>query len=300
MRLLQTFDDKQAARLAGDALYVTGIHSTIRSSSSGQFDLWVHEEDRMDEARDILAKFRPNDERLVELSDMAQMERRRKRAEEKALERRSERIRKELADQQAQRIGTVTMTLIGISVVVFFLTSMGENTEVVTRLTLTDFNFVPGIAYPVSSSGLGILATQPWRLITPMFLHFGILHIFFNLWWLKDLGTIVERQFSGRYLLALVLAIGVVSHLAQYYIAGPTVFGGMSGVVYGLFTFIWIRGRMDPTFPYRIPRNLVIFMMAWFALGFTGRVGPIANYVHAGGLVVGGVWGALSARFRKR
>jgi GlpG protein len=129
-----------------------------------------------------------------------------------------------------------------------------------------------------------------------MFLHFGWLHILFNMWWMKDLGTAIERVFSARYLLGLVLVIAVVSHVLEYVMSGPKIFGGMSGVVYGLFAFIWIRGRLDPSFPYRIPQQLVTFMLIWLALGFTGWVGPIANWVHSGGLLVGAAWGFLSSR----
>ena len=69
----------------------------------------------------------------------------------------------------------------------------------------------------------------------------------------------------------------------------------MSGVVYGLFAFIWIRGRLDPSFPYHMPQQLVTFMLIWLGLGFTGWVGPIANWVHSGGLIVGALWGVSSS-----
>ena len=141
---------------------------------------------------------------------------------------------------------------------------------------------------------------QPWRLITPMFLHFGWLHIFFNMWWLKDLGTAIERVFSARYLLAFVLIVAIFSHVLEYQMSGPRTFGGMSGVVYGLFAFIWIRGRLDPSFPYHMPQQLVTFMLIWLGLGFTGWVGPIANWVHSGGLIVGAIWGVISSGYLRR
>jgi GlpG protein len=133
-----------------------------------------------------------------------------------------------------------------------------------------------------------------------MFLHFGFLHIFFNMWWLKDLGTALERVFSGRYLLAFVLVVALFSHVLEYVMSGPRIFGGMSGVVYGLFAFIWIRGHLDSSFPYRMPQQLVTFMLIWLGLGFTGWVGPIANWVHSGGLAVGVVWGVVSSGYLTR
>jgi len=86
----------------------------------------------------------------------------------------------------------------------------------------------------------------------------------------------------------------------EYAVSGPTTFGGMSGVVYGLFSFIWIRGRLDPSFPYRMPQQLVTFMLIWLGLGFTGWVGPIANWVHTGGLISGAVWGVISSGYLGR
>ena len=133
-----------------------------------------------------------------------------------------------------------------------------------------------------------------------MFLHFGLMHIFFNLWWLKDLGTAIERVFSARYLLVFVIVTAAFSHVLEYAVSGPTTFGGMSGVVYALFSFIWLRGRLDPSFPYRLPQQLVTFMLIWLGLGFTGWVGPIANWVHTGGLIVGSVWGVISSGYIQR
>jgi GlpG protein len=141
---------------------------------------------------------------------------------------------------------------------------------------------------------------QPWRLFTPMFLHFGFMHILFNMWWLKDLGTAIERVFSSRYLLTFVLLTAAFSHVLEYAVSGPTNFGGMSGVVYALFAFIWIRGRLDPSFPYRMPQQLATFMLIWLGLGFTGWVGPIANWVHTGGLIAGAAWGLVSSGYVQR
>jgi len=171
---------------------------------------------------------------------------------------------------------------------------MGEKPEMIGYLTFTPLTPVRGgfVFGDVSAIWKG----QPWRLFTPMFLHFGFIHLAFNMWWLKDLGTAIERVFSPRYLLTFVLAIAAFSDVLEYALSGPTTFGGMSGVVYGLFSFIWIRGRFDPSFPYRMPQQLVTFMLIWLGLGFTGWVGPIANWVHTGGLIAGAAWGWISSR----
>jgi GlpG protein len=294
MRLLTTVTTRPEAQTLGDALYADGVATTVKETRDGHFAVWVHDEERMDHAKAFLGNFDPSAQRFTEMAKQARAQKKQEAKADEKLRARTEKIRRQIEAKQNMRIGPVTGVLIAICVVVFFATGMGENMNVVRMLTFVPYMAVKGgyVAGPVSAMWEG----QPWRLFTPMFLHFGWLHIFFNMWWLKDLGTAVERVFSSRYLLALVLAIGAFSHVLEYVMSGPTIFGGMSGVVYGLFSFIWIRGRFDPSFPYRIPQQLVTFMLIWLVLGFTGFVGPIANWVHSGGLFVGAVWGFISSR----
>ena len=128
-----------------------------------------------------------------------------------------------------------------------------------------------------------------------MFLHFGFLHIFFNMLWLRDLGSMIEARKSTWMLLLLVLVIAGTSNLAQYLVSGPT-FGGMSGVVYGLLGYIWMQGKFDPASKLSLEPQTVLFMIAWFFLCLFDLVGNVANTVHAVGLGVGIAWGFLAAR----
>jgi len=293
MRLLTTVPTETIARTLGDALYADGVPTTVKETRDGEFAVWVQDEDRMEQARAFLNGFDPSAPRFEEMAKRARSERRAQEKADDRLRSRTEKIRRQIESRQNMRIGPVTAVLMGICVVVFLFTGMGVDTQAVSWLTFTPIEIVNGRAYPGDVSAMW--QGQPWRLLSPMFLHFGLLHILFNLWWLKDLGTAIERVFSSRYLLILVVSIGAFSHVLEYAIEGPRTFGGMSGVVYGLFAFIWIRGRFDPSFPYRIPPQLVTFMMIWLALGFTGWVGPIANWVHSGGLIVGAAWGVISS-----
>ena len=298
MRLLTTVPNQAEAKILGDALYADGVATTIKETRDSSFAVWVQDEDLMEQARTFLTGFDANSSQV---SDMARKAREQRRQEAKADERlrvRTEKVRNQIEANQNMRMGTVTAGLMAICGVVFLLTGMGEKMDVVRYFTFTPL--VPVRNGFVFGDVSAMWEGQPWRLFTPMFLHFGLMHIFFNLWWLKDLGTAIERVFSPRYLLIFVLVSAAFSHTLEYMVSGPTTFGGMSGVVYALFSFIWIRGRLDPSFPYRMPPQLATFMLIWLGLGFTGWVGPIANWVHTGGLIVGSVWGVVSSGYIQR
>ena len=298
MRLLTTVPDQTEAKTLGDALYADGVLTTIKETRDSSFAVWVHDEDQMEQARAFLNGFDPNSRQVSDMARKARAQRRQEAKADEQLRERAEKIRSQIEAKQNMRIGTVTAGLMVICVAVFLLTGMGEKMDVVRFFTFTPL--VPVKGGYVFGNVNAIWEGQPWRLLTPMFLHFGWMHIVFNLWWMKDLGTAIERVFSARYLLVFVLVTAVFSHVLEYAISGPTTFGGMSGVVYGLFSFIWLRGRLDPSFPYRLPQQLVTFMLIWLGLGFTGWVGPIANWVHTGGLIVGATWGVVSSGYIQR
>jgi membrane associated rhomboid family serine protease len=191
-------------------------------------------------------------------------------------------------------IGILTIALIAVSIIAGVLTKLGEDNRFVQPLSITAYQHSFG--YPQWQKGLPeIRQGQVWRLFTPMFLHFGWLHILFNLLWLRDLGSMIEARKGPWLLLLLVLVIAGSSNLAQYLVSGPT-FGGMSGVVYGLLGYMWMQGKFDPASRLSLEPQTVTMMIVWFFLCLFGLVGPIANTVHGVGLVVGIVWGFLAAR----
>jgi GlpG protein len=145
---------------------------------------------------------------------------------------------------------------------------------------------------------LADLAAQPWRLITPMLLHLGALHIIFNLLWWQILGGIIERFQSSLQLVWVTLLTAAVSNLAQFLATGPN-FGGLSGVVYGLLGYLWLYGRINPSAGYGIPRPVVIFMLAWLVICWVGLSDLVANEAHFAGLVSGCLLGALTGLWRR-
>lgn len=145
---------------------------------------------------------------------------------------------------------------------------------------------------------------QYWRLFTPCLLHGGLLHILFNMLWVWLLMRQVEERLPIFKLLLLILIIGVVSNLAQYFMSGPY-FLGFSGIVVGLVGFIWVRQRIAPWEGYPLNKQTFIFVLifvgAMFALEIfslamilfsKSQATPnIANTAH----IVGGITGAILA-----
>jgi membrane associated rhomboid family serine protease len=112
--------------------------------------------------------------------------------------------------------------------------------------------------------------------------------------WLWDLGKLVEMRRGALFLAAFVVVDGVASNLTQYLVTGSPYFGGMSGVVYGMLGFVWMQGRHNRHFGYELTKPTVIMMLAWFVLCWTGLLGPIANWAHTAGLLIGTIWGFVS------
>jgi GlpG protein len=84
----------------------------------------------------------------------------------------------------------------------------------------------------------------------------------------------------------MVLLTAATSNSAQYLVSGGG-FGGMSGVDYGLFAYIWAKGHFSPEEGMGMPRETAIWLIGWYVLCFTGLVGDIANTAHTLGLITG-------------
>ena len=186
-------------------------------------------------------------------------------------------------------VGPLTAIIMGICIVVALVTKLGHNTQVLARLLIT----VEGEkSLPEVSRG------EVWRVLTPIFIHFGLPHIVFNLLAFKDLGTAIEKLVGSWTLLALVLITGIGSNLVQFHYGDTFLFGGLSGVVYGLLGYVWMKSRFDPGSGFRLHQQTVVMMIGWFFLCAFGVIPNVANWAHGAGLGIGMVWGFLAAKLR--
>jgi GlpG protein len=293
MRSIGCIEEESHARVFSYYLYSNGIENQIEAGEDGGFDIWVHSEDQIDRSKDYLDRFKeyPGDPEYTRAYREAI--RRMKEEHQRAAKSRTRYIdvRTTWNQAMARGITPITLALIVISAGVFLLLATKLDEKILETLLISKFVRVdPGAPW---YDGLPeILEGQVWRLFTPMFLHFGIIHLLFNMLWLKDLGSAIERRNGQARFLVMVLSISLLSNLGQYLTTGP-VFGGMSGVVYGLLGYIWMRGKFDPSSGFHLPKYIVVMMVGWFFICLVGLIPQVANTAHAVGLGLGMAWGFI-------
>ena len=198
----------------------------------------------------------------------------------------------------------ITALMIVISLVIFALIGVFGDQLIVT-LTIV----------PIGISGGGLVfgnlmqtltSGQVWRLLSPAFLHFGWMHLIFNLMWVWYFGRQIEALQGSRTMLLLLIVAGIGANVAQY-ATGTVLFGGMSGVVYALLAHVWLMSRRVPQSGFFVPQMLVVFMLGWMVFTMTDMAGSVgfgnvANEAHLGGLLVGLVtgWYYSSRRLKNR
>jgi len=191
-----------------------------------------------------------------------------------------------------------------LSLIVGGLTFLGDNLETMRWLTFLDFRVVGDYIHftPLADS---LAAGQWWRLFTPMLIHFGILHLAMNGMWYWELGRRIESRQGSVNLIGLTLLFGLVSNYAQFAWSGPSLFGGLSGVLYGLLGHCWIFQLLAPNPAYRLPRGVLVMMLVWLVICMSGLIsmigfGEIANAAHVSGLLIGCFTGLLGGLYNRR
>ncbi len=162
--------------------------------------------------------------------------------------------------------------------------------------------------------------TEPWTIITYMFVHGGFFHVFINMLMLFFFGPPLEERWGGKEFIKYYVICGVGGALFSLYTLqfGESTVIGASGAVFGVMlayalnwpdSLVWIYA----IFPIKV-KYLVIFLGAisfFSAFAPGGASDGIAHFAHLGGLVVGYVylkkgwqvearWQGLKKRLRKR
>ncbi|MFV1966998.1 MAG: rhomboid family intramembrane serine protease, partial [Pirellulaceae bacterium] len=200
---------------------------------------------------------------------------------------------------------TLTLTLIGLCVVIGLVTNMGGNRSGtpmrkllfvdVTRLKLLEtFRMATW-----EDKAYEIRRGEVWRLFTPALVHYGPMHLAFNMIMFYQLGSLIEERRGAWRLALMIVAMAVISNVVQslvpYSWDGSPIAAGFSGVVFGLFGYVWLKSIHAPELGMAISRNAVFILMLWLFLGISGVLGQlglhVANWSHGIGFLVGAAIG---------
>lgn len=187
----------------------------------------------------------------------------------------------------------ITMILIVICLTVAAISSLGA------AASRVDFMFYPLIDSSSLSALIGDINSLgvAFGTLAPMFLHFGELHLVFNLLWLWYFGKQLESLQPAGMFIALVVLTSFVSNTTQYMAIEYNNFGGMSGVVYGLLGYTWIIHSLMPRSYLLINTNMFIFFVLALVLMEVVASSWIATAAHVGGLVSGVAIGIATVLF---
>lgn len=293
MRQIGTLPTEAQARLFADYLLLHGIAAEVERVREGNaWSIWVVEEDQVDESRALFSRYlsMPDAEEFQQARERA---RERRRAEADGGRTEPHPVNRPLADSGGVRRGGVTITLLLLCMAVAMITRLGEDQAILHWLLISGSEPEGGALFFWKSLD-EVAAGQIWRLWSPVFLHFSLWHLLINLLWLQDLGGVLERAIGSGRFAGLIIWVALVSNLAQY-AAGSAFFGGMSGAIYGLLGYLWVRGKRDFDFHVVLSPLTVTFLLVFLALGFFGVLGPTANAAHLSGLLAGAASGAWAA-----
>jgi len=131
-----------------------------------------------------------------------------------------------------------------------------------------------------------------WTVVTAIYLHGGLLHIFFNTMWVRQLGPMVEQLFGPFRLFVIFTVAGVAGFVASVFM-GSSFTLGASGSIFGLLAAAIVYGRRSGSalFTRQFLQWAVILFI--FGLVFPG----VDNWAHGGGFVGGYVTAWLFSRW---
>jgi rhomboid protease GluP len=193
-----------------------------------------------------------------------------------------------------QALVTFTPRLIATPVLV------AANILVFAAMIATGVHFLAPTAQSIMDWGANFgpktMNGQWWRLVTCMFLHFGILHLGFNMWVLWDIGRLVERLVGNVGFIVLYFVSGIAGSFASLAWHPTVISAGASGAVFGvvgaLLGFVVFRRDTVPAAVLKQLRNsMAAFLIYNILYGMTAS--GIDMAAHLGGLVAGFVCGLI-------
>lgn len=142
---------------------------------------------------------------------------------------------------------------------------------------------------------------RPWTLITYMFIHSGIWHLFFNMLGLYFFGPRLETEIGSKHFFWLYLVSGLMGAALSFVFTPYTAIVGASGAIFGVlygFAHFWPRERIYIWGVLPVEARWLVIGMAALSLfgGFGGGGSDVAHFAHLGGFVGGFVYIRLLSR----
>lgn len=147
------------------------------------------------------------------------------------------------------------------------------------------------------TGGFAVQGGRWWTLLTAIYLHGSLLHLLFNVLWIRQLGPAVEELYGPARLVIIFTVSGVLGFVVSSLLSAyPTV--GASGAIFGLLGAMVAFGRRrGGVFGAMVLRQYGQWALVLFILGFF--MSGVNNLAHAGGFV-GGFGAGLALSFSDR
>jgi len=178
-----------------------------------------------------------------------------------------------------------TYIFLGANILIFLLMALGGGSTNESTL----------MAFGVKSNP-AIARGEWWRFITPIFIHIGMLHLFFNSYALWIVGPQVEKLYGAARFVILYVLTGVAGVYASYFYHPQSESAGASGAIFGLFGVLLVfgvryRNSIPPFFKRAVGTGVLPVIVINLIIGFT--IPAIDNSAHLGGLLAGAALAAL-------
>jgi rhomboid protease GluP len=130
---------------------------------------------------------------------------------------------------------------------------------------------------------------EPWRFVTAVFLHASILHIGFNMWFLMDVGPLIEELYGSARLIFIYVFTGVCGYVLASLFASPAI--GGSGALLGLIGVLLAMSMGRQTAGMQMLRRQLVYLLIYIlVISFLPGISLLA---HVGGFVSGFVLGKI-------
>lgn len=193
-----------------------------------------------------------------------------------------------LGDLVRERISFVNGIVVACFIL-FVLALVFDMTGGQQLLRTGAFDFLSPTGSSLYKLGMGgavpLAQGRTWTLVTAMFLHGGLLHIGFNMLWLRRIGPWVEELFDASRFFLIYILSGVFGGLLTSFV-GTSFYVGASGAIFGLFGALIYYGRSrGGVFGSAVFRTMLIWALIGLGFGFLSD--NIDNWGHVGGFAAG-------------